>query len=161
MLLKQCCAIAFWLPVAVVTVALPLITTHAMYFRRRTYRPDAITWADIEPEAVTGKQFRLPVKDKEGRAVLLMRPRSACMGFVFLPVPSSFIHTLHVCMLPWSGTVTCSRSCTGGIVTCSWFAYCTCMFPQHTGQIALYKGEYLWEPRSVFVIVDQQGHAHP
>ncbi|KAL3148387.1 hypothetical protein ABBQ38_013843 [Trebouxia sp. C0009 RCD-2024] len=43
---------------------------------RRTYRPDAITWADIEPEAVTGKQFRLPVKDKEGRAVLLMRPRN-------------------------------------------------------------------------------------
>lgn len=51
--------------------------TCAVQCRRRTYRPDAITWAEIEPEAETGKQFRLPVKDKEGRAVLLMRPRSA------------------------------------------------------------------------------------
>ncbi len=44
--------------------------------RRKTYRPDAIAWAEIEPEAVTGKQFRLGMKDKDGRAVLVMRPRS-------------------------------------------------------------------------------------
>ncbi|DBB13651.1 hypothetical protein WJX82_000784 [Trebouxia sp. C0006] len=43
---------------------------------RRTYRPDAITWQEIEPEAVTGKQFRLGVRDKQGRAVLVMRPRN-------------------------------------------------------------------------------------
>ena len=48
----------------------------AMSCRRKTYRPDAITWADIEPEAVTGKQFRLSVRDKAGRAVLVRRPRS-------------------------------------------------------------------------------------
>lgn len=66
-----------------------------MYFRRRTYRPDAITWADIEPEAVTGKQFRLPVKDKEGRAVLLMRPRSACPVFVSLTILSCPNYVLH------------------------------------------------------------------
>lgn len=43
--------------------------------RRNSYRPDLIKWGDIEPEAVTGKQFRLNVKDKQGRAVLVMRPR--------------------------------------------------------------------------------------
>lgn len=43
---------------------------------RSTFRPDAITWQEIEPEAVTGKQFRLGVRDKQGRAVLVMRPRN-------------------------------------------------------------------------------------
>ena len=47
--------------------------------RRKTYRPDAITWQEIEPEAVTGKQFRLGVRDKQGRAVLVMRPRSVIL----------------------------------------------------------------------------------
>ena len=46
------------------------------FCRRNTFRPDAITWQEIEPEAVTGKQFRLGVRDKQGRAVLVMRPRS-------------------------------------------------------------------------------------
>lgn len=43
---------------------------------RRTYRPENITWQEIEPEAVTGKSFRLGVKDREGRAVLVLRPRN-------------------------------------------------------------------------------------
>ena len=67
--------------------------------RRRTYRPDAITWTEIEPEAETGKQIRLLVKDKEGRAVLLMRPRSAHK--LSYPCHSNLTERLCVLRLPW------------------------------------------------------------
>ena len=42
--------------------------------RRRTYKPHEITWDSIASEA-TGKQFVMPVEDKEGRQIVVMRPR--------------------------------------------------------------------------------------
>jgi hypothetical protein len=42
--------------------------------RRRTYKPHEITWDSIAAEA-TGKQFLMPAEDKEGRQIVVMRPR--------------------------------------------------------------------------------------
>jgi len=41
---------------------------------RATYRPEDIRWEDIAKEAETGKVYRVPVLDKQGRTVLMMRP---------------------------------------------------------------------------------------
>ncbi len=50
--------------------------------RRQEYRPEAITWDEVAPEAETGKQFLLPdlasggvARDRAGRPVLVLRPR--------------------------------------------------------------------------------------
>lgn len=43
--------------------------------RRLEYRPHSICWADIEAEAKTGKTFVSPFPDREGRPVVIMRPR--------------------------------------------------------------------------------------
>lgn len=42
--------------------------------RRRTYKPHDITWDSIAAEA-TGKQFVMPILDREGRQIVIMRPR--------------------------------------------------------------------------------------
>ena len=42
--------------------------------RRQTYKPHEIKWEDIAVEA-TGKQFVMPVEDKAGRQIVIMRPR--------------------------------------------------------------------------------------
>ncbi len=42
--------------------------------RRRTYKPHEITWDSIAAEA-TGKQFLMSAEDKEGRQIVVMRPR--------------------------------------------------------------------------------------
>ncbi|CAK0736266.1 hypothetical protein CVIRNUC_000718 [Coccomyxa viridis] len=41
---------------------------------RQTYKPHEIKWEDIAVEA-TGKQFVMPVEDKAGRQIVIMRPR--------------------------------------------------------------------------------------
>jgi hypothetical protein len=38
-------------------------------------RPQEILWAQVEKEAETGKTFVSPHPDKEGRPVVMMRPR--------------------------------------------------------------------------------------
>jgi hypothetical protein len=38
-------------------------------------RPQEIVWAQVEKEAETGKTFVSPHPDKEGRPVVMMRPR--------------------------------------------------------------------------------------
>jgi polyribonucleotide 5'-hydroxyl-kinase len=43
---------------------------------RLSYQPHNIKWADVAPEAETGKQFRMAIRDKQGRAILVMRPRN-------------------------------------------------------------------------------------
>ena len=43
-------------------------------YRRQTYKPHEIKWEDIAEEA-TGKQFVMPVEDKAGRQIVIMRPR--------------------------------------------------------------------------------------
>jgi hypothetical protein len=43
--------------------------------RRLEYRPHNISWADVEAEAKTGKTFVSPYPDREGRPVVIMRPR--------------------------------------------------------------------------------------
>lgn len=43
---------------------------------RLEYQPHAISWADVEAEARTGKTFVSPYPDKEGRPVVIMRPRN-------------------------------------------------------------------------------------
>ena len=56
----------------------------ATHCRRREYRPEAVAWEEIAPEAETGKQFLLRDKaggvamDHAGRPVLVLRPRWAC-----------------------------------------------------------------------------------
>ena len=45
--------------------------------RRATYKPHQIRWEDIQEEAKTGKTFILQTPDKEGRPVIIMRPRQA------------------------------------------------------------------------------------
>lgn len=52
--------------------------------RREEYKPEAIKWEDIAPEAETGKQFLLPDQasggvavDQANRPVLVLRPRWA------------------------------------------------------------------------------------
>jgi hypothetical protein len=40
-------------------------------------RPQEIVWAQVEKEAETGKTFVSPHPDKEGRPVVMMRPRCA------------------------------------------------------------------------------------
>ena len=75
----QCLAMLFLTYLSLTSYHLtfkPYMTQAVDVCRRKSYRPDLIKWADVEPEAVTGKQFRLHVKDKQGRAVLVMRPRS-------------------------------------------------------------------------------------
>jgi hypothetical protein len=42
---------------------------------RLSYRPHALRWADVEGEAATGKLFVSPHPDREGRPVVVMRPR--------------------------------------------------------------------------------------
>ena len=42
--------------------------------RRQTYKPHGIKWEDIAGEA-TGKQFVMPIEDKAGRQIVIMRPR--------------------------------------------------------------------------------------
>lgn len=41
---------------------------------RATYKPEKIRWEDVAKEAETGKVFRGNAVDKQGRAVLVMRP---------------------------------------------------------------------------------------
>lgn len=42
---------------------------------RAEYRPDRLTWERVNAEAARGKLFILEHPDKEGRPVVLMRPR--------------------------------------------------------------------------------------
>ncbi|KAK9843107.1 hypothetical protein WJX74_007090 [Apatococcus lobatus] len=43
---------------------------------RSSYKPHEITWAEVSEEATTGKLFRMHTLDREGRPVLVMRPRN-------------------------------------------------------------------------------------
>ena len=43
--------------------------------RRKSYRPDLITYESVKEEAVTGKQYICSWPDKEGRPVIVMIPR--------------------------------------------------------------------------------------
>lgn len=43
---------------------------------RLEYKPHLITWDQVESEGTTGKQFVYPALDKNGRPVVLMRPRN-------------------------------------------------------------------------------------
>lgn len=58
-----------------------MLTSDCAADRRREYKPEAITWEEVAPEAVTGKQFLLRDKaggvttDRSGRPVLVLRPR--------------------------------------------------------------------------------------
>ena len=45
--------------------------------RRLSYKPHLITWAEVSEEAATGKLFRMHALDRDGRPVLVMRPRYA------------------------------------------------------------------------------------
>lgn len=47
----------------------------ALSCRRLETRPQEIVWAQVEKEAETGKTFVSPHADKEGRPVVMMRPR--------------------------------------------------------------------------------------
>lgn len=49
--------------------------TGLLQCRRSTYKPHEITWAEVAEEASTGKLFRMATLDREGRPVLVMRPR--------------------------------------------------------------------------------------
>eukprot|EP00195_Chlamydomonas_chlamydogama_P007148 CAMPEP_0202896822 /NCGR_PEP_ID=MMETSP1392-20130828/5743_1 /ASSEMBLY_ACC=CAM_ASM_000868 /TAXON_ID=225041 /ORGANISM="Chlamydomonas chlamydogama, Strain SAG 11-48b" /LENGTH=277 /DNA_ID=CAMNT_0049582305 /DNA_START=251 /DNA_END=1080 /DNA_ORIENTATION=+ len=42
---------------------------------RIEYKPHLIRWHDIKAQTVTGKQMIYPVTDKQGRPIVLMRPR--------------------------------------------------------------------------------------
>ena len=42
--------------------------------RRRTYKPHEIRWDSIAAEA-TGKQFVMPILDRDDRQLVIMRPR--------------------------------------------------------------------------------------
>jgi polyribonucleotide 5'-hydroxyl-kinase len=42
---------------------------------RLSFKPHALTWADVEREAATGKLFVSPHPDIDGRPVVIMRPR--------------------------------------------------------------------------------------
>jgi len=42
---------------------------------RVAYRPDSLAWSDVASEAATGKLFVSPHPDREGRPVVVMRPR--------------------------------------------------------------------------------------
>jgi hypothetical protein len=53
--------------------------------RRLETRPQEIVWAQVEKEAETGKTFVSPYPDKEGRPVVMMRPRC--------------VHTVAACVL--------------------------------------------------------------
>jgi hypothetical protein len=46
-------------------------------------KPHAITWADVEAEAASGKNFVSPFPDRAGRPVVLMRPRNQNTGGAF------------------------------------------------------------------------------
>eukprot|EP00798_Chlamydomonas_sp_ICE-L_P017381 gene17381-23683_t len=43
---------------------------------RLDYKPHLIRWKDVRHESLTGKQMIYPCNDKEGRPLLLMRPRN-------------------------------------------------------------------------------------
>ena len=47
---------------------------------RDSYRPDELTWDDMESEAARGKVFVLDNVDREGRPVVFMRPRKEVYG---------------------------------------------------------------------------------
>jgi hypothetical protein len=47
---------------------------------REEFRPDEITWDDMEDEAARGKVFVLDHPDKEGRPIVFMRPRKEKYG---------------------------------------------------------------------------------
>jgi hypothetical protein len=47
---------------------------------RAEFRPEEITWDDMEDEAARGKVFVLDHPDKEGRPVVFMRPRKEVYG---------------------------------------------------------------------------------
>jgi hypothetical protein len=47
---------------------------------RSEFRPNEITWDDMEEEAARGKVFVLDHPDKEGRPVVFMRPRKEKYG---------------------------------------------------------------------------------
>jgi polyribonucleotide 5'-hydroxyl-kinase len=51
------------------------VCAHDCARRRLEYRPHDITWEAVAAEAVTGKTFVSPYPDKEGRPVVIMRPR--------------------------------------------------------------------------------------
>lgn len=50
-------------------------TAHFHNNRRLEYRPHDIAWSEVEAEALTGKTFVSPYPDREGRPVVIMRPR--------------------------------------------------------------------------------------
>ena len=56
-------------------LSLKIIVKGRFPCRRSTYKPHAITWAEVSEEAPTGKLFRMHALDREGRPVLVMRPR--------------------------------------------------------------------------------------
>lgn len=43
--------------------------------RRMDYKPHLIRWSDVKGEALTGKHYLYDTLDKEGRPMILMRPR--------------------------------------------------------------------------------------
>ena len=47
---------------------------------RESFKPDELTWDDMEEEAARGKVFVLDQVDKEGRPVVFMRPRKEKYG---------------------------------------------------------------------------------
>eukprot|EP01024_Parvocaulis_polyphysoides_P001503 TRINITY_DN10409_c1_g3_i1.p2 TRINITY_DN10409_c1_g3~~TRINITY_DN10409_c1_g3_i1.p2 ORF type:complete len:326 (+),score=33.73 TRINITY_DN10409_c1_g3_i1:27-980(+) len=42
---------------------------------RKSFKPELLRWKDVSKEGETGKIFRLPVMDKNGRPVLILRSR--------------------------------------------------------------------------------------
>lgn len=42
---------------------------------RQTFKPHSTTWKDIAEEGATGKVFLMPFEDKEGRPIVMIRPR--------------------------------------------------------------------------------------
>lgn len=50
--------------------------------RRTSYKPHRIQWQDVEEEAKTGKLYVAEAADKDGRPVVVMRPRYSvqCAG---------------------------------------------------------------------------------
>lgn len=53
--------------------------TAAIVCRRLEYKPHLIRWKDVVMEADTGKHFVYHANDKQGRPIVMMRPR--CVGF--------------------------------------------------------------------------------
>ncbi|XP_078437321.1 uncharacterized protein LOC144707915 isoform X2 [Wolffia australiana] len=51
---------------------------------RSEYKPEEIQWHDVAKEGETGKAYKASFQDREGRSVIIMRPRNQIRHLVYL-----------------------------------------------------------------------------